>query len=57
MATFTGNANLNKIIITTFTSDAQLGNNITNFAGSITLDNKQQSYGFGFSGGTEFPLR
>ena len=54
--TFTSDSNLLKVYI--FTGDANLRKISTaNFAGIITLDNKQQSYGFGFSGGIEFPLR
>ena len=54
--TFTSDSNLLKVY--TFTGDANLRKiSTSNFAGIITLDNKQQSYGFGFSGGIEFPLR
>lgn len=40
---FTGDANLKKI-------------SVTGFAGTITLDNKQQSYGYGLAEDMEFPL-
>jgi len=42
---------------TSFTGDALLqAIGLTNIAGTITLDNNEQTYGFGLSDAMEFPL-
>ena len=57
IVTFTGDASLLSTESTSFTGDALLqAIDYNGFAGIITLDNNEQTYGYGLSEAMEFPL-